>query len=150
MSIKSKEKVPGLNEAKAVLDTIHRAGIEDVKLFYDNTILPFGMWCVVQVKRDTSRILMPDSYKQENLQPLIMWWCKDEHGRFRVPNQQDASDIIISVKRAQVAWKKGGDKLDDEFIKQDQAKEAAHRAKQRERIHAVAPDLQKAIQRELK
>lgn len=149
MSIKSKEKIPGLNEAKEVQAKILQAGIEDVKLFYDPYVVPFGMWAVVQVKRDTSRLIMPDSYKQENLQPLIMWWCKDAESKFRVPNENDAKDVIIVVRRAQKVWAKGGDKLDDEFIKQDEAKEKAHREKQRDRIHAIAPELKKAIRREL-
>ena len=149
MSIKLKEKIPGINQAKEVQLKILKAGIEDVKLFHDNTIIPHGMWCVVQVKRNTSRIIMPDNYKQENLQPMIMWWCKDPEGRFRVPNDNDAHDVIVIVQRAKKIWAKGGDKLDDEFVKQDEKKQEAYEKKKRDRIHAIAPEMKKAIRREL-
>jgi hypothetical protein len=143
-----KQSIPGINEAQMVQSKINQAGIEDVKLFYDREVIPYGMWSLVQVKKNTSQILMPDSYKDGNLQPTIMWLCKDEHGRFRVPNNQDVRDCIVSIKRAQEVFKKGGDWLDDQFIEQDVKKQETYKKEQREKIHKVAPSLQKAIKKE--
>lgn len=149
MSIQLKEKIPGINEAKDITERLKRAGIEDVRLFYDKTIQPHGMWAVCQVQRETGRILMPGSYGQENIRPLILWWCKTRESTFRIPNENDFHDMMVVAKRAEKIWAAGGNKLDDEFIKQDKQKEEAHRKKQRDRIHAIAPDMKRAIRREL-
>lgn len=149
MSIYIKESIPGLNEAKTVESAILRAGIKDIKLFYDKTIMPNGLWAMCQVNKNTSQILIPNSYNENKVEPTILWWCKDNEGRFRLPNENDINDVIVIVSQAGKTWEQGGDKLDDKFIEQDIKKQADYKQAQRDKIHSFAPDLQKAIRKEL-
>lgn len=140
--------IPGISQARDIQNKIKQLGIHDVELYYDQTIQPYGMWAICQVNKPSGQILLLRDTKIDT-QPQIMWWCKDNAGRFRVPNEQDLSDIMITVKRAHKIWEKGGDWLADRLEEQDKARDEAHRKKQRERIHAVAPALKRAIRKEL-
>ena len=149
MSIYIKESIPGINEAKQVEAMIQSAGIKDIKIFYDKEILPNGMWAICQVNKDTSQILIPNSFNENKVQPTILWWCKDREGRFRLPNENDINDVIVIASKANKTWENGGDKLDDKFIEQDIKKQADYKKAQRDKIHSFAPELQKAIRKEL-
>lgn len=144
-----RERTPGLHAARRMEKLLRAAGINDIKFFFDDEMVHPGIWTVTQVAHDTERMIMPHDYATDGLRPTKMFLCKTADGRFRIPNKQDVSDIRIIVKRAHTLWSKGGDWMDDQFKKQDDAKNEAHAKQQRERLHAVAPDLKKAVRREL-
>lgn len=127
------------------MNQLHLAGIHDVQLFYDKSILPNGMWAVVQVNRASSSILMPDHYNEQ--QPYILWWCKNEHdGKFREPNDEDLMNIITIVKRAPSIWEKG-ERRADEFDAADEKKDRKHKEAFRDKIHTIAKPMKNAIQK---
>lgn len=138
----------GLKEARYVQEKIKQLGVQDIELYFDNTILPDGMWSICQVNKPSGNILLLRDTTIQT-EPQILWWCKTQDGHSRVPNDQDVSDIIITVKRAHNLWDKGGDWMADEFEKQDAERDRKHQEKFKERIHEVAPKLKKAIRKEL-
>lgn len=140
------EAIPGKAAAHRVQDRIRELGIQDVQLFFDNQI---RMWAVCQVRqRTTSLTLLSDIYNTP-IEPYIMWWVKNQHGAYREPSEQDVNDVVATVERAHKIWAKGGDWLADRLDDQDLRQHAMHVQRQRERIHAVAPALKRAIRREL-
>ncbi len=138
----------GLTEARYVQNKIKELGIKDIELYFDNTILPDGMWCVCQVNKPSGTILLFRDTKIDT-QPQLMWWIKNSRtGRPRLPSDQDISDIVITVKRAHVIWDKGGDWLANELDKQSQAKDQKHQKNFRQKIKDIAPEMKKAIRKE--
>lgn len=142
-----KESIPGSGAANSIMSKLSSLGIHDVKLFYDDAILPNGMWAVVQVQGQTRSLIMPESYTQD-LQPYILWWCKDKDARFRIPNDEDLMNIVTVVKRAPSIWNKR-ERRADEFDEKDRKKDEKHQEKFKEKIHQVAPAMKKAIRKEL-
>lgn len=137
--------IPGLDQAKYVEGKIRELGITDVKLFYDSMIQPQGMWVVCQVKKNTGRILLPDNYQQDDIKPMIMWYCKTADGHFRFPGEQDISDIVVIVNKAQKTWDEGGDVLADRLDAQSAEKDEKHQAAFKQKIHTIAKPMKKAI-----
>lgn len=141
--------MPGAKEAASINRRLKSAGIHDVTLFHDNNIQPYGMWAVVQINGETNNLMMPESYGATSLEPYLLYWCKDERdGRFRVPNEQDFRNILLMVRRAQDIWDKG-EKRADEFEAKDAQKDRKHKEKFHDKIHSIAPELKKAIRKEL-
>lgn len=132
--------IPGLTQAKDIEARLHNLGIQDVQLFFDNQT---RMWAVCQVHKHGG-ILLPDNYQQDGIKPYILWWCKNDTGRYRTPNDQDFIDIVTVVKRAPNIWEKG-EKRADEFDAKDAEKDRKHQEKFHDRIHAIAPAMKKAI-----
>lgn len=137
--------VPGLSEAKYVQEKIRQAGIQDIQLFFDPQA---KIWAVCQVQKHGG-ILLPDYYAQDDIRPHILFYCKNEVGAYRVPNDQDIIDVIATVQRSDVTFKQGGDWLADKLDEQDKQKYAEGRKKLTERVHSVSKPLQKAIREEL-
>lgn len=135
--------VPGLKEATHVENKVRSMGIHDVQLLYDPQL---GMWAVVQVQKRT-KILLPKTYNEAGIKPMIMWWVKNDTGAFRMPGETDIHDIVAVVTRAQKSWDMGGDALADEFDKQDAEKDRKHKANFKKKIKAIAPDMKKAIRK---
>lgn len=148
IDLQIKESIPGKSKADLIMSKLRSIGIHDVQLFYDKGIVPNGLWAVVQIQRKTTSLIMPASYHEHNVQPTIMWWCKTNEGHFRVPNDQDLHDIIVTVQRAQTSFLKGGDWLNDRFDEQSAEKDRRHRQKQRDMVHSIAKPLKKAIKEE--
>lgn len=145
MSILVSEAIPGRGAALSIMSSLQKAGIRDIQLFYDETILPNGMWAVVQVNKTNSSILMPDSYKEQ--EPYLLWWCKDEQtGQFREPNDEDLNNIITVVKRAPTIWDQG-ERRADKFDELDAKKDEAHRKKLKDTVHDIAKPMKRAIQK---
>ena len=143
-----REVTPGLSAASHIMSKLKEIGIHDVQLFYDKNIQPRGMWAVVQVRKRSSSILMPDSYAKGGIEPYIMWWCKTIDGHFRLPNDNDLTDIIKVATAAPKVWadpEKFADSIDEASAEKDRK----HREKFRQKIHDIAPAMQKAIQKEL-
>lgn len=136
--------VPGLSQAKGIESKVHSLGIQDIQLFFDQGI---KMWAVCQVHKHGG-ILLPDSYQQDGIKPYILWWCKDDTGHYRTPNEQDLMDIVTVVKRAPSIWEQG-EKRADKFDELDAEKDRKHRAKLKEKVHEIAPAMKKAIRKEL-
>lgn len=142
MDIVVKEQTPGLAQAVQINAKLAEIGIFDVQLMYDKQV---NMWAVVQIqKKAPSQILLPKTYKQTDLKPYLLFWCKNEQAKFRVPNWDDLANIIKMVQRAPDIWAMG-EKRADKFDEQDAEKDRKHQAKFKERIHSVAPSLKKAI-----
>lgn len=135
--------IRGLKEAQYVQGKIRELGIQDIQLFYDEEL---QMWAVCQVKKHGG-ILLPKSYMENGIRPSIMWWVKNNDGTFRLPSDRDISDVAVTVTRAQTWFKDGN--LADEFEKQDAAREQKHKEKFKEKIHKIAPEMKKAIRKEL-
>ena len=133
----------GHQEAKYVQGKIRQAGIQDVQLFWDEQI---KMWVICQVQK-YGGILLPDNYAQDGIKPHIMFYCKDNQGHGRLPNDQDIMDVIAIVSRAQTSFKKGGDWLANEFDAQTAEKDRKHQEKFKERIHEIAPAMKKALKK---
>lgn len=138
--------IRGLKEAQYVQGKIRELGIQDIQLFYDEEL---QMWAVCQVKK-RGGILLPKSYMEDDIRPSIMWWVKDMNGVYRNPSDRDISDVAVTVNRSKTWFEHGGgDRLADEFEKQDAAREQKHAEKFKEKIHKIAPDMKKAIRKEL-
>lgn len=144
-----KTAIPGLKEANKLLSDIKRLGIHDVEPMYDKDVLPDGMWAIVQVFRPSGKILLLNEPSSYETQPIVMFWCKDKDGKFRVPNDQDLSDIVVIVKRAQVWFDKGSDYMIDQIETKEKKTYDENRQKQSERIRSFAPSMKKAIRKEL-
>lgn len=144
MQISVQEKRPGQVQAVSIQSKFKQLGIQDVEFFYDETIVPHGMWAVCQVNRPSGIILdlRGDTGK---VQPEIMWWCKTNDGHFRVPSEQDLHDIIVTVERSHKLWEKGGDWMADRLDEQDKARDEKHRQKLKDKVHKIAPAMKKAI-----
>lgn len=139
--------VPGLEQAKYVQNKIRQAGIEDVQLFFDHGI-GGGMWVMCQVMK-RGGILLPKQYAQDGIKPHIMFYVKDNEGKFRLPSDQDIMDVIAIRQRAETTFAKGGDWLADQFDKQDAEKYQEGRQKLTERIKSVSKPLKAAVKKEL-
>lgn len=138
-----KEAVPGAGAAASIMSKLKSVGIHDVQLFYDDKIVPNGMWAVVQVQKRATTLIMPANYTPD-VQPYILWWCKDEKAQFRIPNDKDLMDIITVVKRAPDIWAKG-EKRADQFDENDAKKDEKHKQKFKQKIHEIAPAMKKAL-----
>lgn len=136
-------EIPGVTQAQYVQNKVRNLGIKDIQLFWDEQI---KIWAVCQVQA-YGGILLPDSYVKDGIRPHIMWYCKDNDGKARIPSDQDIQDIIITASRAQVAFEKGGDWLADQFDKQSAEKDRKHNEKFKERIHSIAPAMKKALKK---
>lgn len=135
-------RIPGKTPADKIMSSLSKAGIKDIQMFYDPNIKPFGMWAVVQVVGISSNIIMPERYNDQ--QPYLLWWCKDNDGRYRDPNDEDLDNIITVVKRAPEIWAMGESRA-DKFDAQDFDKDQKHRDKLKKKVHEIAPGMKKAI-----
>lgn len=143
--------LPDNNKAQMVTQTIRRLGIHDVMLFYDRQV---KLWAVCQVKHVPQSIVTMDNIGGTNVQPMIMWWVRTPDGKYRSPGDQDITDVIATVNRAQVIFdksKNNPDWLDDQMIKEEKEKKIKHDVEQTERLKYIArtTNLKKHIQREL-
>jgi hypothetical protein len=134
--------IPGKSQAASIMSSLSKAGIHDIQMFYDPTIIPSGMWAVVQVVGVSSDILLPKKYNAQK--PYILWWCKDEDGKFRYPNDHDLDSIIQVVRRAPKIWAEGEDRA-NKFEALDAEKDRKHNQKFKDKIHEIAPDMKRAI-----
>lgn len=132
----------GLTEARKVESDISRLGIKDIRLLFDEQL---KMWAVVHVQGQ-SGLLLPETF-QPHMQ--LLWWVKDSRGQRRLPSNQDVSDIVITRQRAEIAWRKGGEWLADRLEEQDKERDQKHREKQHQMIKDIAPQMKKAIRKEL-
>lgn len=130
--------------AQYVQDKLKSLGIHDVEMYWDQQI---GMWAVCQVYRPSGKIMLLRGTQLPEQKPQIMWWVKDNEGRYRVPSDRDIHDVIVTVQRAQKIWEKGGDWLADKFDEQDKKRDDAHRQKLKDTVHDIAPAMKKAIQK---
>lgn len=140
--------VPGLQEAQYVQNKIRELGIQDVQLFFDEKVEPNGMWVMCQVMNRTNRLIIPDNYAQDNIKPYIMWYIKTNDGHFRLPNENDISDVIATRTRAEKVWEKGGDWLADHLDDQSKEKDRKHHQKLKNTVHDIAPAMKQAIRKE--
>lgn len=140
--------LPNNREAQYVVSSLQRIGIRDVQLFYDSQV---KLWAVCQVKQVPTTILTMDNASGTKIEPSILWWCRDSEGEYRAPNDQDISDMVATGQRAQIAWHKGGDWLDDQMLSEEKTKQEKRDAKQKERIKYMArhTNLREHIRREM-
>lgn len=138
--------VPGLQEARMVQSTIKRLGIQDVELFWDAQL---HMWGVYQVRKVNTGIVTLDNPDATRIEPLLMWWVKDNQGRYRAPGEQDINDVVATVHRAEYWFDKGGDALADALDEQDKKRREETDKKHSERIKPHVKALKKAIRKEL-
>lgn len=144
--MKVKTTIPGLREANKLLADLKRLGIRDVEPMYDMQV---HLWAIMQVFRPSGKILLINSNDYYRSQPTLMWWCRDSKTlKFRVPNDQDLSDIVITVKRAQVIFDKGSDWMVDTIERQEREQYDKNRQKQSERIRSIAKPLKKYFKKE--
>lgn len=137
--------MPGAKEAVSIIRRLRGIGIHDVTLFLDTKIQPHGMWAVVQITGRTDNLIMPESYMATELRPYLLWWCKDERdAKFRIPNEEDLSNIVRVVRRAKDIWDKGEGRADG-FDAKDAEKDRKHNEAFHDKIHSVAPRLKKAL-----
>lgn len=147
MSILVSESIRGAGAAHSINAKLASLGIHDVKLLYDKNIQPYGMWVVTQIKGKSSVFLLPNSYNETDLEPYILWYCKDEQtGKFREPNDEDLMNIITVVKRAPEIWAQG-ERRADKFDEADAKKDDAHRQKLKDTVHDIAKPMKRAIQK---
>jgi hypothetical protein len=146
MNIQVSSQTNGLREANKIMADLKRLGIHDVELMWDRQI---KMWAVMQVFKPSGNILLVGSRQYHDAKPNLMWWIKSPDGKFRLPSEQDLSDIIITVKRAQVWFDKGSDYMVDKIEAAEKDKYDKNRQAQSERIRSVAKPLKKAIRKEL-
>lgn len=138
----------GVDEAKYVQGRIRELGIRDVQLFFDPQM---EMWSVCQVTGKSSSLILPQKYTKD-IRPSIMFWIKDSMGRRRIPSDQDISDVIALRHRAEYVWdkeKRSPGWLADQLEEADAEKDRKHREAFSDKIKAIAPDMKKAIKREL-
>jgi hypothetical protein len=128
--------------AQYVQGKIKQLGVTDVEMYWDQEV---GMWCVCQVFKPSGSILLLRGTTYKEQAPQIMWWVKTNDGTYRTPSDQDVHDIIVTRKRAEQIWEKGGDWLADQFDEQDKKRDEAHKQKLHDRVREVAPRVRKAI-----
>jgi DNA polymerase III alpha subunit len=147
--IQVKQAVPGAAEAQAIMSKLRSVGIHDVQLFHDDRIVPHGMWAVVQVQKHVSSLILPSSYKEA--QPYILWWIKTNDGHFRVPNDQDLHDIVVIVQNGRKQWEDDptGEKMARRLDEQSAEKDRKHREAFKQKIKDIAPDMKRAVRKEL-
>jgi hypothetical protein len=88
----------------------------------------------------------PQSYATE---PNLMFWIKTDDGHYRTPSDQDLSDIVVIVKRSEVWFDKGSDKMIDQIEAKEKADYDKRRQAQTDKIRSYAKPLKKAIRKEL-
>lgn len=138
--------IPGLREANSIMADLRRLGIYDVELMFDKEVI---LWAVVQVFKPSGKILLLNESSTYESQPQIMWWVRNDDMTYRDPSSRDLSDIVTTVKRAQVWFDKGSDKMIDEIEAQEKKTYDDNRKKQTERIKSFAKPMKKAIKKEL-
>lgn len=141
--------IPGLKQAKYVQDKIRELGIQDIQLFFDGNIEPQGMWVMCQIQKISSGLILPKTYNENGIKPYILWYIKDNDSRYRHPSDQDISDVVATVHRSQKSWKMGGDWMADRLDEQSNQKDLKHRENFKKKIHAIAPEMKKAVRKEL-
>lgn len=139
----SNSAVRGGAGARYVQSKIKQLGIKDIEMFYDQEL---RMWAVCQVNKPSGQILLLRD-TQIDVQPQIMFWCKDSEGRYREPSDQDVHDIVIIVNRAKVIWDKEEKQpgwLADQLDAQDEAKDRKHHEKKTDLAKQTAKRLSDA------
>lgn len=138
--------IPGLRQANLIMADLKRLGIQDVELMFDKQTL---LWAAVQVFKPSGRILLLGDPRTYETEPTIMFWIRNNDMTYRDPSEQDLSDIIAIVKRAQVWFEQGSDKMIDEMEKQEKATYDQNRKAQSDKIRSVSKPLKRAIRKEL-
>jgi hypothetical protein len=138
--------VPGLREANRIMADLKRLGIHDVELMFDKEVI---LWAAVQVFKPSGKILLMNDPKHYDTQPYILFWIRNDDMTYREPSDQDLSDIIAIVKRAQVWFDKGSDYMVDQIEAEEQYEYTKKREKQSEKIRSYAKPMKKAIKKEL-
>jgi hypothetical protein len=138
--------LPNNREAQAVQAKVKSLGIHDVELFYDYQV---KLWAVCQVKKTNTKVVTFENTRGTKIEPLVMWWVRTNEGNYRIPGEQDIHDIVATVRRAQIAFDKGGDWLEEKMLKVEEDKKLLHEIKQDERIKQYAKPLKKYIKKEL-
>lgn len=146
MPILTNTIVPGHSEAVRINSDLLRLGIKDVELMYDKDI---KMWAAVQTFKPSGSIVLMNTAEHYATEPNVMFWIKTNEGAYRTPSNQDLSDIMAIVQRAQVWFKEGSDKMVDKIEAKEKADYDQKRREQSERIRYYAKPLKKAIQKEL-
>jgi hypothetical protein len=146
MLVTKDTQVPGLREAQAVQAEIDRLGVRDVKLFFDGEI---GIWAVCQVTGNTSGFVTLDNPDGSRTNKSLMFYCKNDIGAYRPPNQNDVNDVIAVVRRAQETFKRGGDWFADKLDKQDEERRKKKEEQHKERVRPHMKRLKRAIREEL-
>lgn len=139
--------IPGKDKANKIMAALSRSGIRDVQLFYDKDLVPKGMWAVVQVQRNTSSLILPESYTKDNIRPYILWWCKTNTGHYRDPNDEDLYNIVAVVTNARIGFKEDphGEQLADRLDEQSKEKDRKHNENFKKKIHEIAPAMKRAL-----
>jgi hypothetical protein len=133
--------VPGLSQANAIEQKLRNIKVQDIQLLFDEQI---KMWAVVQVRKKSNLILLPAKYSDTDLEPYILWWCKNDQGGFRPPDDRDFISIVKVRYRAQKIWDQG-EKRADHFDELDAEKDRKHQEKFHDKIHTIAPAMKKAL-----
>lgn len=144
--VESKQAKRGASGARYVQAKIKQAGIRDVEMFYDEQL---RMWAVCQVVKPTGQILVLRE-AHADVQPTIMFWCKDGNGKYREPGDEDVHNIIVITERAKKVWaeeEKHPGWLADQLDKQDAEKQESHNAKKQLMARDTAKKLVKAANR---
>lgn len=139
--------VPHVASAKSVEASI-QAIIPDIRLFFNHRI---KRWVVAQVKKNPGGMLLPNTVGMpEAERPYTLYVVHDpKTGGYREPS---AFDIQLAVKIGQFgreAIAKGGDWLIDQLDKREQAGREATDKKLRDQVHDIAPDLKRALRKEM-
>lgn len=143
--------LPDNRQAQLVLAKLRQLGIKDVMPFYDHQV---QLWSMCQVKQVPKSILTLDNQNLTDVQPLLMWWCRNEKGNYRPPGEQDINDVVATVLRAEKIFEKSKTNpnwLDDQLVKQEQESKAKRKAEQDERLKYIIRNskIQKHIRKEL-
>lgn len=113
----------------------------DMKLLFDPEA---KLWGVYQTRQPIKGFLMPDSVRREyegSLRPMLMWYCKDETGGFRLPDQSDLAQAVRSAYSGHVLWEKGGNAYTDKIESQEKAREEKKQAEQDDLFRQAAKDI---------
>jgi hypothetical protein len=132
---------PGLAQANYVEGKIKSLGIQDIQLLFDEQL---KMWVVCQVQK-RGGLLLPRTYAEGGIRPHILWYCKTLDGHFRLPNDNDIMDIVVTAQRAKTTFKHGGEALADDLDAQSAEKDRKHKQKFHDKIHRIAPQMKKAL-----
>ena len=136
---------PNVREAKQVQDSIS-AIVQDVKLFYDHGK---ARWAVCQLTENAGGIILPIRDGMSSSRPTVMFFVQNRNGEYRIPGQQDISDVVALRRNADVAFQKGGDWVADQMESREADKDAKFKQSQTAMIADFAKPLKEAIKKEL-
>jgi hypothetical protein len=134
--------IPDKDKALQVTNQIRHLGIKDIQLFYDRQV---KLWAVCQIKQVAQSILTMDNISGTKVEPYILWWCRTyPDSKYRSPGEQDVSDVMAIVQRAQIAFQKSERNpnwLDDQLLEKERVKTEKHKKRQDDNLrYAIKRD----------